>query len=113
MRAWWVYWITLLVGGAAWIAAAIALGRDGLRSALTQPAWATLLIAPIFLAGLNLIAFRASHEVVCRLEIERHPWLSHLVGRGYSARVFGLTGIVVLALGVIVVINLAGGLPKV
>ena len=112
MRAWWTYWITLLVGGAAWITAVIALGRDGLRTALTQPAWAAVLIAPIFLAGLNLVAFRASHEVVCRLEIERHPWLRYMVGRGYSARVFGLAGIVVLGLGAILVISLAGGLPK-
>jgi hypothetical protein len=112
MRAWWAYWITLLVGAVGWIAAAIVLGRDGLRAALVQPLWATILIAPIFLAGLNLVVFRASHEVVCRLEIERHPWLSHLVGRGYSARMFGLTGIVVLALGAIFVVGLAGGLPR-
>ena len=42
-------------------------------------------------------------KVACRLEVERHPWLSPLVGRGYSARTFALTGLAVLACGVALV----------
>ena len=109
MRAWWAYWLTLLLGSLAWVGVVIVVGREGLRTALGQPVWATILVAPIFFAGLNLVVFRNSHEVVCRLEVERHPSLSHLVGRGYSARTFALTGLVVLALGVALVIGLIGG----
>ena len=109
MRAWWAYWLTLIFGSLAWVGVVIAVGREGLKTALGQPLWATILIAPIFLAGLNLVVFRSRHEVVCRLEVERHPWLSHLVGRGYSARTFALTGLAVLALGVALVIGVIGG----
>ena len=38
------------------------------------------------------------------MEAERHRWLSVLVGRGYSARTFALTGIVLLVLGVALVV---------
>jgi hypothetical protein len=109
VRAWWAYWLTLICGCLTWVGVAIATSREGLKTALGHPLWATILIAPIFLAGLNLVVFRNSHEVVCRLEVERHPWLSHLVGRGYSARTFALTGLVVLAFGVALVIGVIGG----
>jgi hypothetical protein len=98
MKAWWAYWLTLIVGIALWVGVALALGRDGLRVALGQPVWVLVLDAPIVLAGLNLLVFRGSHEVICRLEAERHPWLATLVGRGYSARMFALTGAVLLTL---------------
>ena len=109
MRAWWAYWLTLIVGASIWIGLAIAVGRVGVKTALDQPVWATILIAPIFLAGLNLVIFRRSHEVVCRLEVERHSWLSRLVGRGYTARTFALTGLMVLAFGVVLVAGVVGG----
>jgi hypothetical protein len=99
VRAWWVYWLTLAVGAALWLGVAVVGGREGIRSALGQPIWAAILLAPIFLAGLNLVAFRDTHEVVCRLEAERHRWLSLMVGRGYSARTFALTGGVLLVIG--------------
>ena len=76
-------------------------------TALGQPITATILLAPIFLAGLNLVAFRQTHEVVCRMEVGRHRWLSVLVGRGYSARTFAGTGLVLLALGVVLVVLVA------
>jgi hypothetical protein len=38
------------------------------------------------------------------MEAERHRWLSVLVGRGYSARTFALTGIALLVLGLALVV---------
>jgi hypothetical protein len=70
VRAWWAYRLTLIFGSLAWVGVVIAVGREGLETALGQPLWATILIAPIFLAGLNGVDFRSSHEVVCRLEVE-------------------------------------------
>ena len=109
MRAWWAYWLTLALGAVLWIGVAVAAGSEGIRTALGQPIWATILIVPIFLAGINLVAFRRTHEVVCRLEIERHPWLSFLVGHGYSARTFALTGLVLLAFGVALILWVLDG----
>ena len=103
MKAWWAYWLTLAVGAVIWIGVAVFGGREGIRTALGQPIWAVILLAPIFLAGLNLVAFRDTHEVVCRMEAERHRWLSVMVGRGYSARTFALTGMALLVLGVALV----------
>ena len=80
MKAWWAYWLTLAVGAAPWIGVAVVGGRDGIRTALSQPIWAVVLLATSFLAGLNLVAFRQTHEVVCRMEAERHRWLSLMVG---------------------------------
>ena len=44
------------------------------------------------------------------MEAERHRWLSLLVGRGYSARTFALTGLILLALGVILVVWVVNGM---
>jgi hypothetical protein len=104
VKAWWAYWLTLAVGALLWIGVAVVGGREGIRTAVGQPIWGAILIAPIFLAGLNLVTFRRTHEVVCRTEAERHRWLSVMVGRGYSARTFAATGIVVLVLGVALVV---------
>jgi len=82
MKAWWAYWLTLAFGAVLWIGLAVVAGREGIESALGQPIWATILIAPIFLAGLNLVAFRRTHEVVCRLCVHRLP-------RGGSVRGLG------------------------
>ena len=103
MKAWRAYWLTVGVGAVLWIGVAAVAGREGIRTALGQPISATILLAPIFLAGLNLVAFRRTHEVVCRLEAERHRWLSLLVGRGYSAQTFAVTGLALLALGAVLV----------
>lgn len=111
MKAWRTYWLTLAVGAVLWIGIALVAGRDGVRTALGQPITAAILLAPIFLAGLNLIAFRQTHEVVCRMEAERHRWLSVLVGRGYSARTFALTGLVLATLGGVLVVWVASGPP--
>ena len=109
MKAWWAYWLTLAVGAALWIGVAVIAGREGIRTAQSQPIWAAILLAPLFLAGLNLVAFRRTHEVVCRREAERHRSLAVLVGRGYSARTFALTGLVLLALGGVLVVWVASG----
>jgi hypothetical protein len=82
-----------------------------MRAILDQPAWLVVLLAPLVVAGINLIVFRESHEEVCRLEVARHPWLRYLVGRGYSARTFVLTGLGLLGLvGVLIVARLGGAL---
>ena len=109
MKAWWSYWLTLAAGSVLWIGVAVRGGRDGLTTALSQPLWAVILLAPIFLAGLNLIAFSRTHEVVCRMEAERHRSMALLVGRGYSARTFALTGLVLLGLGVALVVWVVNG----
>lgn len=109
MKAWWAYWLTLAIGAALWIGALVVGGRDGIRTALGQPLWAVILLAPIFIAGLNLVAFRQTHEVVCRMEAERHSWLKGMVGGGYSARTFALTGIVLLILGIALVVWIVSG----
>ena len=109
MKAWWTYWLTLAVGATVWIGVEVVGGRDGVRSALAQPIWAIVLLAPVFLAGLNLVAFRETHEVVVRMEVERHHWLSVMAGRGYSARTFALTGVALLILGVGLVVWIVGG----
>jgi hypothetical protein len=109
MKAWWAYWLTLAIGVLVWIGGLVVVGRDGLRAALGQPLTAIVLISPVFLAGLNLVAFRSSHETVCRMEVERHPWLSHLVGRGYSARSFALTGVALLFVAAVFVIGVLNG----
>ena len=109
MKAWWSYRLALVVG-AVWIGVAVVAGREGIRTALGQPISAAILLAPIFLAGLNLVAFRRTHEVVCRMETERHRWLSLLVGRGYSAGTFAVTGLILLALCVILVVWVVNGM---
>ena len=109
MRAWWAYWLTLAAGAVLWVGVAVVAGREGITTALSQPISATILLAPIFLAGLNLVAFRRTHEVVCRVEAERHRWVSVLVGRGYTARTFAWTGLVLLAFGVVLVVWVVGG----
>jgi hypothetical protein len=53
MKAWWAYWLTLLVGAAFWVVAVVTLGRDDLATALHEPVWAAILVAPIFVAGLK------------------------------------------------------------
>jgi hypothetical protein len=111
MRAWWIYWLTIGAAAVLWIGAALIAGRDGLRALLDQPLWLAILLFPLVLAGVNLIVYRASHEEVCRLEAERHGWLRAMVGRGYSARTFALTGIALLTLAVaIAAANLTGAL---
>jgi hypothetical protein len=84
VKAWWSYCLALAVGAVLWIGVAVAGGPEGVRTALTEPIPAAILLAPIFLAGLNIVAFRRTHEVVCRMDAERHRSLSVLVGRGCS-----------------------------
>ena len=96
MRAWWVYWISIGIAGAAWIATPLILGRKGFRDLLAQPALLVIFVTPLVVAGLDLVAYRASHEQVCRLEAQRHSWIRRLVGDGYSARTFAWTGIALL-----------------
>jgi hypothetical protein len=93
VRAWWSYWLTFGLAAVLWIGVAIAAPSGGMRAILAQRLWMALLLAPLLLAGINLIVFRESHEEICRLEVARHPWLRYLIGGGYSARTFALTGL--------------------
>jgi hypothetical protein len=104
MRAWWTYWATVVIGAVVWINAALVGGREGIRLLLGNPVGLTILLAPIVLAGVNLILYRRSHEEVCRLEVERHRSLRVVAGKGYSANTFAATGVALLALAVVVVI---------
>ncbi|MFL5677079.1 MAG: hypothetical protein ACJ77X_05500 [Chloroflexota bacterium] len=107
MRAWWTYWATLVAGVVIWTAALVVGSREGLRSMLANPVGLLVLVAPIVIAGLNLVLYRESHEEVCRIEVQRHRSLQLLAGSGYAARTFALTGVGLLALaGVIVVLQL-------
>src|SRR5262245_38725911 len=109
MRAWWTYWIAVGLAAVLWIGLPVVAGRDWFREQLHEPLSLAILLIPVAFAGLNLIAFRASHEEVCRLEAQRHSWLRALVGRGYSARQFALTGIVLLGLVVVILAAVATG----
>ena len=109
MRAWWSYWLTVVVGAVLWIGVAIADRGGGLRAPLQQPLWLILLLTPLVAAGVNLVLFRRSHEAICSIEVNRHPWLRYLVGDGYSAGSFALTGLALLSLAAVVVIATVGG----
>jgi hypothetical protein len=111
VRAWWVYWASIVVGVLVWIGAVAIGGRDGLRGMLHQPVGLVVLVLPVVVAGANLILFRHTHEEVCRVEVERHGWLRTMTGGGYSARTFVWTGVALLALAVaILAAVLAGGI---
>jgi hypothetical protein len=109
VRAWWSYWLTVAVGAILWIGVAIAAGRGGLRASLQQPLWLIILLAPLVVAGINLVVFRRSHEEICRIEVDRHHWLRYLVGDGYSATTFALTGLALLSIVGVVIIARVGG----
>jgi hypothetical protein len=110
VRAWWTYWLTVGIGAALWLTVILFAGRDGLYAMLHDPLGLTILLLPIAGAGVNLIAYRESHERVCRLEAERHRLLRALVGRGYSSETFAITGIAVLAVAAGVLIANLGSL---
>ena len=109
MRAWWVYWISIALGAILWIGVPLLAGRDGLSTVLDQPIWLAAMVLPLIVAGLNLIAYRDSHEEVCRLEAQRHGWLRAMVGNGYSAKTFALTGVALLALVALIIAAVVTG----
>jgi len=109
VRAWWVYWLSIAVAAALWIGVGLVSGRDGLRSALGQPLALAILVAPLIVAGIDLILYRTTHEEICRLEAERHGWLRAMVGRGYSATTFLWTGVALLGLVALIVVVAVGG----
>jgi hypothetical protein len=109
MRAWYVYWISVAVAAVLWIGVPLLTGRAGLGTLFTQPVWLAVMLAPLVVAGVNLILFRNSHEEVCRLEAKRHGWLRAMVGDGYSARTFALTGVALLVLVVLILVAVATG----
>ena len=51
MKAWWSYWLTLVVGAVLWIGIALVAGREGIKTALGQPISAAILLAPISSRG--------------------------------------------------------------
>lgn len=109
MRAWWIYWLSIAVAAAIWIGLGLVGGREGLRSALGQPLGLAILVAPLIVAGVDLILYRETHEEVCRMEAERHGWLRAMVGRGYSATTFLWTGVALLGLVALIVAAAVGG----
>jgi hypothetical protein len=104
MRAWWVCWISIAIAAVAWIAAPLILGRGEVRSFVWAPVGLLFLVVPLIVAGIDLIAYRRSHEEICRLEAQRHGWLRRLVGDGYSARTFAWTGVALVALAGLVLV---------
>jgi hypothetical protein len=109
VRAWWIYWLSVAVGAVLWIGAPLVLRGSAFRSMLADPIWLAIFIAPLVVAGLDLVLFRATHEEVCRLEARRHRWLRALVGDGYSATTFLWTGIALLGLAAVIVAAVAMG----
>jgi hypothetical protein len=109
MRAWYVYWISIAIAAVLWIGVPLLAGRDGLATLLAQPVWLAVMLVPLVVAGANLILFQDSHETVCRLEAQRHRWLRAMVGDGYSARTFALTGLALLMLAVLILVVVATG----
>lgn len=109
MRAWWVYWLCVAFAAVLWIAVPLLIGGAALRSLLADPVWLAIFVAPLVVAGLDLVLFRAAHEDVCRLEARRHRWLRALVGDGYRAATFLWTGVAVLGLAAVIVVGVATG----
>jgi len=103
VRAWWTFWATLAVAVVIWIGAVVVGGREGLRSMLSNLGLVILLL-PIAAAGLNLVLYRHQHEVVCRLEVERHRSLRLIAGNGYSATMFATTGGMLLGLVAVILV---------
>src|SRR5262245_11073333 len=66
MRAWWVYWISISVAAVAWIGGLLILGRGEVRSLIWAPIGLLLLILPLIVGGIDLIAYRRTHEEICR-----------------------------------------------
>jgi hypothetical protein len=93
-----------------WIDVPLLIGGAALRrSLLADPVWLAIFVAPLVVAGLDLVLFRAAHEDVCRLEARRHRWLRALVGDGYRAATFLWTGVAVLGLAAVIVVGVATG----
>ena len=97
MRAWWSYWMSLAIAAILWVGVAVLTTYRDIEAPLANPVILLILVTPLVAAGLNLIVFRESHELVCRMEARRHPWLRALVGDGYSALTFLVTGVTLLA----------------
>jgi len=97
MRAWWSYWMSLAIAAILWVGVAVLTTYRDIEAPLANPVILLILVTPLVAAGLNLIVFRESHELVCRIEARRHRWLRALVGDGYSALTFLVTGVALLA----------------
>jgi len=97
VAAWRVYWLSIGIGVILWVGAFVLASGGGIRNLLADPIVALVLVAPFVVAGLDLIVFRNSHEEVCAIEARRHAWLRAMVGNGYSATTFAVTGVVLLA----------------
>jgi hypothetical protein len=109
VRAWWVYWLSVGFAALLWIGVPVIIGGAALRSLLADPSWLAIFVAPLVVAGLDLVLFRAAHEEVCRSEARRHGWLRALVGDGYPAATFLWTGVAVLGLAAVIVVGVATG----
>jgi hypothetical protein len=94
----------VVLGAVIWIGVLVVGGRDGFRSTLGSPIGLAILLAPLVVAGVNLVLYRQSHEEVCRIEVGRHRSLRMIAGNGYSANTFAMTGVALIALAVLVLV---------
>jgi hypothetical protein len=102
--AWRAYWWTIAV----WLLALViyvALRRS-VESTLL---WGLVLSLPLFLAGINLVLFGESHEQICAREVARHRWLRVVTMGGYSRRTFLITGLIAVAMSILIAVLFVGG----
>jgi hypothetical protein len=101
--AWRGYWWTI----AAWLF--VLLLYVGVRPSVeNRLLWGIVLSLPLFLAGLNLVVFSRSHEQICAIEVARHRWPRLITMGGYSRRTFLITGLIALAMSVLLGVSIAG-----
>ncbi|MDQ2914890.1 MAG: hypothetical protein M3T56_16810 [Chloroflexota bacterium] len=102
--AWRAYWWTI----AGWLTALVlyVVLRQTVENKLL---WGLLLSLPLFLAGINLVLFSESHEQICAIEVARRGWLRLITMGGYSRRTFLITGLIAVAMSLLLGVSLVGG----
>ena len=102
--AWQGYWWTI----AGWLLALVVY--LALRQSVENKVlWGIVLSFPLFLAGINLVLFSESHERICASEVARHRWLRVVTMGGYSRRTFLITGLIAVAMSILIGVSLVGG----
>jgi len=102
--AWRGYWWTI----AGWLVV-LVLYLALRQSVENKLLWGIVLSLPLFLAGLNLVLFSASHEQACAREVAQHRWLRVVTMGGYSRRTFLVTGLVAVAMSILLGVSFVGG----
>jgi len=102
--AWRGYWWTI----AGWLLALVVY--LALRQSVENKVlWGIVLSLPLFLAGINLVLFSESQERICASEVARHRWLRVVTMGGYSRRTFLITGLIAVAMSILIGVSLVGG----